>query len=225
MPSYFLSTRMGECFRLTCAVLIAVSLTACSPALTSTRATRFIPQSPGDIREVNTFVVVDSWWGKNTKEARRVVHAVSEQWENEFGIRFPISRVMKMSVPSFTAMDQIRSLAARVGPDQEHQLIVLFSRSSGLLFSEASEVLGNYLVVAPGLWDDPEALFSHGLGHTFGASHHVAPNYLMSMFAVPFLSRRPFLGFSKGTRETIAFNKWRSFERVVPTEPQTAAAQ
>ena len=203
-------------------LLMTLSVSACSPALSNKYAERFVEPAADDLRVISTRVVIDDWWLTDESSAVDVVEHVSEQWERDFGIRFEVTSVESEGIEGLTAIQQVRRLARKTRIKENCQLVILFTRSSGLLFAEAAEILGNYVVIAPGVWDSPTTLLNHGLGHVFGAKHRLAPNSLMTLFPFPLVSRQPLLRFSQGSKDTILKNKWRSFERRRPRQSASA---
>ncbi len=212
-PSYPLTSRYA--LHLVRSLLITAFMVSagCGSTLAPVRSNHLLEPETTGVRNVRLRLVLDTLWVGGESYAHDIVEHASKNWEESFGIRFVVSTTTERSVAGLTAMDQIENLARLVELDEESDVVVLFTRSTGLLWPEAAELLGNYVVVAPGLWDSPVNMLNHGLGHIFGAGHSRSPAHVMSFLAVPFVSRPEIVSFSKRTSETIVANKWRSFDR------------
>lgn len=201
-------------------VLLAIALWAtsgCTLGLSDIRCdhlTRPVADGP-ETRVIQTRVVEHSAWSMSPgRDATALVAEVSELWGEQFGIRFEI-----VSHESVTAAPMLETLSAwrreveerRFHGDEE--LILIFSRSTGLI-PETAGILVGMVIVAPGPLDSGYHLLNHGLGHVFGLGHDLRVGSFMDVnpiSQVPGISSVVPRGFTEDSKKAIRDNKWCSF--------------
>jgi hypothetical protein len=141
------------------------------------------------------------------------MNEVSAEWRREFGITFQIAELVRDQVAGVNGSDQLDALAEKYPANEDHQLVVLFTGSTGNRFFELTEELGNHVLLCPPRAEAVKPILHHGLGHIFGAPHSPLPGNYMTAWAAPLLWSRTasLTKFSAEARAAIASNKWRIF--------------
>ena len=185
-----------------------------NPALTPVHATNLVVPTIDGMRTVKTLLVIDPLWHPLGNERPiRQMEEVSAAWERDFGIRFEIVEVERDRIFAINSIRKLRRLAKLYPADEDHQLVILFTGSTGLLTLEVTEILGNHIVVGPSPIELTKPIIHHGLGHIFGAPHSLLPGNYMTAWAVPMLSMQTasIWKFSNKAEASIRTNKWRIF--------------